>query len=90
MLFNNTRKKKTRPSHLHYGTAAKARQTLKYLRKRPIGEQRKGAQTMYFRAKYHAHQTPNMKEAMKVYEKFLEGQRFKRSKVQKDKGQILA
>ena len=72
MLFNNSRRKPKSPSHLHYGTAAKARQTLKYLRKRPIGEQRRGAQTMYLRAKYHAHQTKNMREAMKVYSDFLQ------------------
>ena len=70
MLFNNTRKKK--PSHLHYGSAKKARQTLKYLRTRPRGEQIRGAQTMYFRAKYHAKQTKNMREAMKVYKDFLQ------------------
>ena len=29
MLFNSTRKK----SHLHYGTASKARKTLRYLKK---------------------------------------------------------
>ena len=74
MLFNNrnTRNKRKSPSHLHYGTAAKARQTLKYLRKRPKGEQRKGAQTMYLRAKFHAHQTQNMREAMKIYADFLQ------------------
>jgi hypothetical protein len=70
MLFNNTRKTK-RHSHLHYGTAAKARQTLKYLRSRPRGEQVQGAKTMYYRAKYHANQTPNMRAAMKVYAEFL-------------------
>ena len=68
MLFNKTARART---HLHYGTAAKARQTLKYLRKRPIGEQIRGAQSMYYRAKYHAHQTRNMKEAMNVYFHFL-------------------
>jgi hypothetical protein len=72
MLFNNSRRKPKTQSHLHYGTAAKARQTLKYLRGRPRGEQRKGAQTMYLRAKYHAHQTKNMREAMKVYADFLD------------------
>ncbi len=76
MLFNNTRKARqlrqaTQPSHLHYGTAAKARQTLKYLRTRPRGEQMRSAQTMYSRAKYHAKQTPDMREAMKVYRKFI-------------------
>lgn len=69
MLFNNTRKKKT--SHLQYGSAKKARQTIKYLRTRPRGEQIRGAQTMFFRAKYHAKQTKNMREAMKVYRDFL-------------------
>jgi hypothetical protein len=68
MLFNSTRKKR---SHLHYGTAAKARQTLKYLRKRPRGEQIRSAKTMFFRAKYHAKQTDGMRQAMKVYSAFL-------------------
>lgn len=70
MLFNTTRKAK-RPSHLHYGTAQKAKQTLNYLRTRPRGEQIRGAQTMYYRAKYHANQTPDMRSAMKVYAHFL-------------------
>ena len=69
MLFNNTRKKKS--SHLHYGSASKAKQTLKYLKKRPYPEQIRGARTMYYRAKYHAQQTANMRGAMKVYKKFL-------------------
>jgi len=67
MLFNNTRKK----SHLHYGTANKAKQTLRYLRKKPCGEQKRSAQSMYSRAKYHAQQTNGMRAAMKVYSKFL-------------------
>ena len=73
MLFNNTRKAK-RPrqsSHLHYGTAAKARKTIRYLQTRPYGEQMRGAQTMLSRAKYHAKQTPDMRAAMKVYRKFI-------------------
>jgi hypothetical protein len=68
MLFNSTRKK----SHLHYGTAAKARQTLRYLKKKPLGEQRRSAQSMYYRAKYHAKQTNGMRNAMKIYSKFLD------------------
>lgn len=75
MLFNNTRKKARghghRVSHLHYGNAKKARQTIRYLRRRPRAEQVRGAQTMYFRAKYHAKQTPDMRDAMKVYSKYL-------------------
>jgi hypothetical protein len=68
MLFNNTKKRR---SHLHYGTKAKARQTIKYLRTRPRGEQVRGAQAMYHRAKFHAHQTADMREAMKIYAAFL-------------------
>uniref|UniRef100_A0A6C0KWB3 Uncharacterized protein n=1 Tax=viral metagenome TaxID=1070528 RepID=A0A6C0KWB3_9ZZZZ len=67
MLFNNTRKK----SHLHYGTAKKARETIRYLKGRPRGEQVQGAQAMYSRAKFHARQTKDMREAMKIYRKFL-------------------
>jgi len=72
MLFNNTRKKR-KLTKLHYGTAKLAKQTLKYLRNKPRAEQLRGAQTMYFRAKYHANQTKNMREAMKVYAKFMKG-----------------
>ena len=76
MLFNTTRKARQprqsrQSSHLHYGTAANARKTLHYLRTRPYREQMRGAQTMYSRAKYHAKQTPDMREAMKVYRKFI-------------------
>lgn len=71
MLFNNTRKKSKGHRYLHYGNAKKARETIKYLEKRPRGEQVRGAQTMYFRAKYHAKQTRSMREAMKVYAAFL-------------------
>jgi hypothetical protein len=68
MLFNNTRKRRSR---LHYGTKAKALKTIKYLRTRPRGEQIRGAQAMYHRAKFHAHQTADMRQAMKVYAAFL-------------------
>jgi len=72
MLFNNTRKKRgQKKSHLHYGSPEKARKSVQYLKKRPYGEQIRGAQSMYFRAKYHARQTKNMRGAMKVYSKFL-------------------
>ena len=68
-LFNSTKKK--RRSHLHYGTKAKALKTIRYLRTRPKGEQIRGAQTMYNRAKFHAQQTADMRAAMKVYAAFL-------------------
>ena len=56
-----------------YGTAKKARNTLKRLRLRHISHKKAHqiARTMYYRAKFHKYQTKNMKEAMKVYEKYL-------------------
>jgi hypothetical protein len=81
MLFNNppnnTRNKTHKKSHLHYGTAAKARQTLRYLKQKPINEQRRSAHAMYYRAKYHAHQTDGMRAAMKVYATFLRSRTVK-------------
>ena len=68
MLFNNTRKK----SHLHYGNASRAKQTIRYLKGRPKGEQVQGAKAMYYRAKFHAQQTKGMRNAMKIYRKFLQ------------------
>ena len=69
-LFNNSTRRRPRIK-LGYSSAAKARATLKALRKMPDGYKRRAAQTMYFRAKYHAQQTRNMRAAMKVYKKYL-------------------
>ena len=55
-----------------YGTAERARRTIKALRKEPVGIKKRIAQTMYFRAKYHANQTREMREAMKVYKRYLD------------------
>jgi hypothetical protein len=54
-----------------YGTAKKARNTLKRLRRATRKKARQVAGTMYYRAKYHKYQTPGMKEAMKVYGDYL-------------------
>jgi len=53
-----------------YGTAKKARNTLKRF-KRATPKARQVARTMYYRAKYHKYQTQGMKEAMQVYKKYL-------------------
>jgi hypothetical protein len=66
-LFNSTKRK----SRLHYGTAKKARQTIKYLRTLPRGKQIQGAQAMMLRAKFHKHQTADMREAINLYKQFL-------------------
>jgi len=66
-LFNSTKRR----SRLHYGTAKKAKQTIQYLKKLPRGKQIQGAQSMLLRAKFHKHQTKDMREAVIVYKQFL-------------------
>jgi hypothetical protein len=56
---------------LGYGTANKARKSIKLLKKQPRQYQLQAAHTLYYRAKYHKHQTEGMKEAQKIYRKFL-------------------
>jgi hypothetical protein len=56
---------------LGYGTANRARKSVKLLRKQPRQYQSQAAHTLYYRAKYHKHQTKGMKEAKKIYGKFI-------------------
>jgi hypothetical protein len=55
-----------------YGTAKKARNTLKRLRRATRKKAQQIARTMYYRAKYHKYQTPGMKEAMKIYKDYID------------------
>lgn len=68
-VFNNP----TNPPRIKagYGTAKKARNTLKRLRKETRKQQKQTARSMYYRAKYHKFQTPGMRNAMKIYGDFL-------------------
>lgn len=50
----------------------KALETLKIIKDRDIIYQKQVVNTMYNRAKYHPHQTEAMREAMKVFEKWLQ------------------
>lgn len=50
----------------------KAIETLKIIKDRDIIYQKQVVNTMYNRAKYHPHQTEEMREAMKVFEKWLQ------------------
>ncbi len=72
-LFNDASPKKTRKRtpQLQYGTAQKARATLKRIRQFPLHKQKQMARSMYYRAKYNKNQTKGMREAMKVYAKFI-------------------
>jgi hypothetical protein len=49
----------------------KALDTLEIIKKRDLVYQKQVVTTMYNRAKYHPHQTPDMKEAMKVFNDWL-------------------
>ncbi len=70
-LFNDNPKGKSKV-RAGYGTAERARQTLKRFKGKPKAYQRQVAITMYYRAKHHKYQTEGMKEAMKVYGSFLQ------------------
>jgi hypothetical protein len=70
-VFNDRLPGKKSKIRLGYGTANRARKTIKLLKKQPLMYQLQAGHTMYYRAKYHKHQTKGMKNAMKIYKKFL-------------------
>lgn len=71
LYADNPRGRKPRVPGTGYGTRKKALHTIKLLKDKPIGLKRQIATTMYYRAKYHARQTKNMRNAMKVYSSYL-------------------
>lgn len=70
-LFNDNPRGRPVVAGIGYGSAEKARKSLKKIKSKPKAYQRQVATTMYYRAKYHKYQTRGMKEAMKVYGTFL-------------------
>ena len=60
-----------------YGSAEKARKTLKLIKKKPLTYQKQVATTMMFRAKYHKYQTKGMKQAQHIFKKFLDKHKSK-------------
>jgi hypothetical protein len=77
-LFDNNPRGKPRLTGLGYGNAKRARRSVRRLRTMPYAYQIQAAQTMYYRAKYHANQTSGMREAMRVYRNFLRTTRRRR------------
>ena len=59
-----------------YGDAKRARETLKNIKKFDKAYKMQVVNTMYNRAKYHANQTSDMREAMKVFKKWLRSRRL--------------
>ena len=72
-LFNDNPRGRPRLATLGYGTRKKAADSIRQLRAMPPAYQRQAATTMYYRAKHHANQTAGMREAMRLYKKFLNG-----------------
>lgn len=60
-----------------YGSAKKAKNTLRRLKHLNKGNATRIARTMYYRAKYHKFQTKGMKDAMKIYRTYLRQTRSK-------------
>jgi hypothetical protein len=71
-LFDDNPRGRPQLRGLGYGTPTRARRSIKRLRSLPRAYQFQAATTMYYRARYHANQTPEMREAMRLYESFLQ------------------
>jgi hypothetical protein len=70
-LFNDARSGTPRTKGIGYGTAKKARESIKRLAGKDKAYRRQVATTMYYRAKYHKYQTEGMRQSMKVWGKYL-------------------
>ena len=70
-LFNDNPRGAPRTRGIGYGTAEKARKSIKLLRNKPKAYQRQVATTMYYRAKYHKYQNEGMRQAMKVWGEYI-------------------
>jgi hypothetical protein len=71
-VFNDLPAGKRPRVKLGYGTAKRARQSIRRLKKEPLVYQIQAAHTLYARAKYHKHQTDGMRNAMKLYGTFIQ------------------
>jgi hypothetical protein len=67
-LFNDARTGTPRVKGTGYGSAKKARATLRAIKGKPLSLQKQVLVTMYYRAKHHKYQTYSMREAMQVFE----------------------
>jgi hypothetical protein len=74
-LFDDNPRGRPRLAGLGYGDAQRARRSVRRLRRMPYAYQIQAAQTMYYRAKYHARQTAGMRNAMRIYRQFLRATR---------------
>lgn len=70
-VFNDNPPTKKPKLSLHYGSAKNARNSIKKLKKQSRQYQFQAAHTLYYRAKYHKYQTKGMKNAMRIYGRFI-------------------
>jgi hypothetical protein len=71
-VFNDPPPGKRPRVKLGYGTAKRARDSIRRLKKEPLAYQMQASHTLYARAKYHKHQTEGMRNAMRIYGQFLQ------------------
>jgi hypothetical protein len=71
-VFNDNLTGKKPRLKLKYSSADRARKSIRLLKKQPRQYQTQIGYTMYHRAKYHKYQTKGMKNAMKIYKRFLQ------------------
>jgi hypothetical protein len=70
-LFNDNPRGRPRTKGIGYGTAKKARNSITRLKGKSKTYKRQVATTMYYRAKHHKYQNKGMRNAMKVWKKYL-------------------
>ena len=70
-LFDDNPRGSPRTKGIGYGTAKKARNSIKLLKGKQTAYQRQVATTMFFRAKYHKYQNQGMRDAMKVWKHYM-------------------
>lgn len=71
-LFNDNPRGAPRTRGIGYGTAEKARKSIHRLKGKPTAYRHQVATTMYYRAKYHKYQNEGMRQAMKVWKRYLD------------------
>jgi hypothetical protein len=70
-LFNDNPRGRPRTKGIGYGTAKKARNSITRLKGKSKTYKRQVATTMYYRAKHHKYQNKGMRNAMKIWKKYI-------------------
>ena len=69
-LYNSPKGSAVNPG-IKYATGENARKSIKLIRGKDKTRRKRIAMRMYYRAKYHKYQTPGMRDAMKVWKKYM-------------------